>query len=62
MPELELTDTERDLILAHRTAAEAKKQKVQQGEKPADIDDIKPNMSPATKQKIMDRIMQVWSK
>ena len=59
--ELELSDHERDLILAHRTAAEAKKKR-QQTEKPPDLDDIHAGMKPAEKQRIMDRIMECWKK
>lgn len=55
--ELELTDAERNLILASRTAAAAKK-----AETPLTLEDIKPNMPAALKQKIMDRIVSAWSK
>ena len=60
--DLNLSDAERDLVLAHRTAAEAKKQKQQSAEKPPDIDDIVPGMPAATRQRIIDRIMSVANK
>ena len=48
MAELELTDAERDLVLAHRRV-EADKRK--EGEKALDTDDIKPGMSRETSER-----------
>jgi hypothetical protein len=55
---LELTDAEeiRD-VLAKRAA-----KKQQQSEVPLTLEDIKPGMPAATRQKIMDKIMSVWNK
>lgn len=58
MPDnLNLTEAERDIILAHRTAAEAKKQ---DHEKPVDLNDIKVGMSPAVKRRVLDKISELW--
>ena len=46
--ELELTDAERDLVLAHRRV-EADKRK--EGEKALDTDDIRPGMTPQTSER-----------